>query len=128
MKLLLDTNVFIRMMTDETLLSPISKAAIADQNNEVWVSAVSAWEIAIKMAIGKIRLSDPIEFFISDGMRKAKAVELPIRAAHAVRVAALPLHHNDPFDRLLIAQAQVESLTIVTSDRQFAAYGISVVW
>jgi PIN domain nuclease of toxin-antitoxin system len=128
MKLLLDTNIFLRMMTDETLLSPTSKAAIADQNNEVWVSAVCAWEIAIKIAIGKIRLSDPIELFMSDGMRNAKAFELPIRTAHAVRVASLPLHHHDPFDRLLLAQAQVESLTIVTSDRQFSAYGVPVVW
>ncbi|HEY8749913.1 MAG TPA: type II toxin-antitoxin system VapC family toxin [Tepidisphaeraceae bacterium] len=128
MRLLLDTNVFLRMMTDETLLSPVAKAALADRGNELWVSAVSAWEIAIKTAIGKIRLSDPIELFISDGMRKAKAIELPIRAAHAVRVAALPLHHNDPFDRLLLAQAQVESLTIVTSDRQFAPYGLPIIW
>jgi PIN domain nuclease of toxin-antitoxin system len=128
MRLLLDTNIFLRMMTDETLLSPAAKAAIADGNNEVWVSAVCAWEIAIKMAIGKIQLSDPIELFMSDGMRKAKAIELPIRVAHATRVAALAMHHHDPFDRLLLAQAQVESLTIVTSDRQFAAYGMPVIW
>jgi PIN domain nuclease of toxin-antitoxin system len=128
MKLLLDTNIFLRMMTDETLLSPAAKAAITDRNNEVWVSAVSAWEISIKIAIGKISLSDPIELFMSNGMRNAKAMELPIRVTHAVRVASLPLHHHDPFDRLLLAQAQVESLTIVTSDRQFAAYGLPVVW
>lgn len=128
MKLLLDTNVFLRMMTDETLLSPAAKAAIADRNNEVWVSAVCAWEIAIKIAIGKVRLSDPVGLFMTDGMRKAKAIELPIRLAHAIRVASLPLHHRDPFDRILLAQAQVESLTIVTSDRQFAAYGLPVVW
>ena len=128
MRLLLDTNIFLRMMTDETLLSPTAKAAIADRNNEVWVGAVCAWKIAIKMALGKIHLSDPIELFMNDGMRKAKAMELPIRVAHAIRVASLPMHHHDPFDRLILAQAQVESLTIVTSDRQFAAYGISVVW
>ena len=128
MKLLLDTNTFIRMMTDESLLSPVAKAAIADHNNEVWVSATCAWEIAIKMAIGKIRLLDPVEYFMSEGIRKANAVELPIRIAHAVRVASLPLHHRDPFDRLLLAQAQVESMSIVTSDRQFAAYGLPVVW
>jgi PIN domain nuclease of toxin-antitoxin system len=128
MKLLLDTNIFLRMMTDEALLSPIARAAIADRNNELWISPVCAWEIAIKIAIGKIRLSDPLELFMSDGMRKAKAIELPIRTAHAVRVASLPLHHRDPFDRLLLAQAQVESLTIVTTDRQLAAYGLPVIW
>ena len=128
MRLLLDTSTFLRMMTDDTLLSPAARVAIADRNNEVWVSAVCAWEIAIKAAIGKIQLTDPIEFFMSDGLRKAKASELPIRMAHAVCVAALPLHHRDPFDRLLLAQAQVESLTIVTSDRQFAAYGLPLVW
>jgi PIN domain nuclease of toxin-antitoxin system len=128
MKLLLDTNIFIRMMTDETLLSPAARAAIADRNNEVWVSAICAWEIAIKLAIGKIRLLDPIEVFITEGMRKAKAVELPIRAAHGIRVASLPMHHNDPFDRLLVAQAQVESLLIVTADQKIAAYGFPVIW
>ncbi|MGA2582873.1 MAG: type II toxin-antitoxin system VapC family toxin [Tepidisphaeraceae bacterium] len=128
MKLLLDTSIFLRMMTDETLLSPPAKAAIADRNNEVWVSAVCAWEIAIKIAIGRIRLSDPVEVFMSEGMRKAKAMELPIRTIHAVRVASLPLHHRDPFDRLLLAQAEVESLTIVTSDLQFGPYGLPIVW
>jgi PIN domain nuclease of toxin-antitoxin system len=128
MKLLLDTNIFLRMMTDESLLSRTAKAAIADRNNEVFVSAVCAWEIAIKIAIGKIRLSDPIELFMSEGIRKAKAAELPIRIAHTVRVASLPMHHRDPFDRLLLAQAQVESLTIVTSDQQRAAYGLPMVW
>jgi PIN domain nuclease of toxin-antitoxin system len=128
MRLLLDTNIFLRMMTDETLLSRTAINAIVDRNNEIYVSAVCAWEIAIKMAIGKIRLSDPIELFVSEGMRNAKAIELPIRAAHAVRVASLPLHHRDPFDRLLLAQAMVESLTIVTSDRQLAAYGLPIVW
>ncbi len=128
MNLLLDTSIFLRMMTDESLLSPTAKAAIADRNNEVWVSAVCAWEIAIKMAIGKIPLSDPIELFVDEGMRKAKAIELPVRFSHAVRVASLPPHHRDPFDRLLLAQAQVESLTIVTSDRQFAANGLPLVW
>src|ERR1700691_433257 len=117
MKLLLDTNIFLRMMTDETWLSPTAKTAIADLNNEILVSAVCAWEIAIKIGIGKLRHSMPVELFMSDGMHKAKAVELPIRVAHAVRVASLPLHHHDPFDRILLAQADVESLTIITSDR-----------
>ena len=128
MRLLLDTNIFLRMMLDETLLTPTAKAAIADHNNEVYVSAVCAWEIAIKMAIGKLRLADPIEFFMSEGMRNAKAIELPIRTVHTVRVASFPLYHRDPFDRLLMAQALVESLTIVTSDRQFASYGLPIVW
>jgi PIN domain nuclease of toxin-antitoxin system len=75
MRLLLDTNIFLRMMTDESLLSPAAKAAIGDRNNEVWVSAVCAWEIAIKIAIGKLRLSDPVELFMTEGMRAAKARE-----------------------------------------------------
>jgi PIN domain nuclease of toxin-antitoxin system len=128
MKLLLDTNVFLRMMTDESLLSPTAKAAVADRDNELWVGAVCAWEIAIKMSIGKIRLSDPLALFMSEGIRKAQAIELPIRVAHAIRVASLPPHHRDPFDRLLVAQGEVESLTIVTSDHQFAAYGLPTVW
>jgi PIN domain nuclease of toxin-antitoxin system len=127
MRLLLDTNIFLRMMTNENLLSLAAKTAIADRQNEVFVSAVCAWEIAIKVAIGKITLADPLEFFMIEGMRKAKATELPIRTAHTIRVASLPLHHNDPFDRLLLAQAQYESLTIVTADRQFEPYGLPVI-
>jgi PIN domain nuclease of toxin-antitoxin system len=128
MRLLLDTNVFLRMMTEEKLLSPAAKAAIADPNNEVWVSSVSAWEIGIKIAIGRIHLLDPLDFFMSDGLHKARATELPIRIAHAIQVASMPLHHRDPFDRLLLAQAQIESLTIVTSDREFRAYGVPLIW
>jgi PIN domain nuclease of toxin-antitoxin system len=65
---------------------------------------------------------------MSEGIRKANAIELPIRISHAVRVASLPLHHRDPFDRLLLAQAEVECMSIVTSDRAFSAYGIPVIW
>jgi PIN domain nuclease of toxin-antitoxin system len=110
------------------LLSPTAKTAIADPNNEVYVSAICAWEIAIKMTIGKIQLADPLDFFMSEGMRNARAVELRIRSSHAVRVASLPLHHRDPFDRLLIAQAATESLAIVSSDHQFKPYGLPVIW
>jgi PIN domain nuclease of toxin-antitoxin system len=128
MRLLLDTNVFLRMMMDDSLLSRTAKTAIADRSNEIYVSAICAWEIAIKLGIGKIQLSDPIDLFMSQGMRNAKAIELPVRTAHAIRAASLPLHHRDPFDRLLLAQAAVESLSIVTSDRQFESYGIPVIW
>jgi PIN domain nuclease of toxin-antitoxin system len=128
MNLLIDTHVFLWMMTDRGRLSPTALSALSDAANTRWVSAVVAWKIAIKVSIKKLDLKDPLPFFISDGIRQAKAVELPITANHAVAVAELPHHHTDPFDRLLVAQARVESLSLVTADQKIAMYGAPIVW
>jgi PIN domain nuclease of toxin-antitoxin system len=90
----------------------------------VFVSAASAWEIAIKSALGRVRLPRPF----SEGVEESGFVELPIAFSHADAVELLPPHHSDPFDRMLIAQAKVERLVLVTHDRNFEMYGHPIVW
>ena len=93
-----------------------------DRANELFLSVVSAWEIGIKSSIGKLRLSIGIQ----EGIRNLDLSLVPVTLPHALRVADLPLHHRDPFDRLLIAQAMVEDLTVLTSDAVFSRYGVAV--
>jgi PIN domain nuclease of toxin-antitoxin system len=121
--LLLDTHVFLWWIGDSPELSGAARAAIADPASLVHVSAVSAWEISIKRALGRIDLRDE-EF--AYGMRESGFTELPVTAEHGLAAGALPPHHRDPFDRMLIAQAKSEGLTLVTRDREIAAYDISV--
>jgi PIN domain nuclease of toxin-antitoxin system len=96
--------------------------AVEDLDNEVIVSVASVWEAAIKIKAGRLTLPAPLE----DAVTTSQYRQLEIKTLHALAAASLPLHHADPFDRMLIAQAQVESLTIVTRDRRFAAYGVAV--
>jgi PIN domain nuclease of toxin-antitoxin system len=100
--------------------------AMADPDNEILLSAASSWEIALKYSLGKIPLPLPPEKYVPSRMAKSGTRGLPIEHAHALRVATLPLHHRDPFDRLLVAQAQVERLTMVTVDRQLEPYDIKI--
>jgi len=116
--LLLDTRAFLWWNNDDSALGPVARAAIADSDNVVFVSAASAWEIATKRADGKVDAPGDIADWVSrDGF-----IELAIDIAHAVRSAELPWHHRDPFDRLLVAQAQLEDLTLVTNDPEVAKY------
>ena len=119
MNLLLDTHIFIWWRTNDPRLGASARAQIG-RANEVYVSVVSAWETAIKTAIGKIRLSEKFEA----GVEASGFLKLAVQFPHAERVATLPLHHHDPFDRMLIAQAEIEGLAIVSDDRWFAAYDI----
>ena len=123
MNLLLDTHVFIWWRTkDAQLGAPVSDAIAA--TDIVFVSAASAWEVAIKQSLGRLRLPDRFEHGVEDsGFQK-----LPIHFAHAERVASLPLHHADPFDRMLVAQAQIENLTLISHDRWFERYDVEVLW
>ena len=121
MRLLLDTHAVLWWFADSPALSPAAKQAVAS-SAEVWVSAASVWEIAIKRALGKLEAPDDVAGAMEDsGFRP-----LPIVVPHAVVAGALPRHHDDPFDRMLVAQAQVEGLTIVTSDRRIPQYGVAV--
>jgi PIN domain nuclease of toxin-antitoxin system len=120
MRLLLDTHVLI-WWDEGAALSPRSRLAIAEAT-EVYVSAASAWEIAIKSSIGRIRTTRSVTQAAAD----SGFAELPVSLAHAERVAKLPLHHRDPFDRILVAQALTEHLTLVTRDRAFAKYRIAL--
>lgn len=126
MRLLLDTHVFLWWQTDDASLKPSVRERIADAS-EVYVSAVVAWEIVIKQAIGKLEGIQG-ERTIESAITGLGFTELPIRVAHAERVATLPQHHKDPFDRILVAQALCEDLILVSHDRKLEPYGVPTLW
>ncbi len=121
MRLLLDTHVFVWWAAKDRRLRDEARAAIAAPDSDVAVSAASAWEIAIKRTAGKLKAPRDIEAQIA----RHRLSALPISVAHALRAGELPLHHRDPFDRMLVAQAQLEGLTIVTRDPNIALYGVA---
>lgn len=123
MRVLLDTHVLLWWFNEPELLNDEALDVIADDRNVVYVSAATVWEAGIKQALGKLRGADDLPTRI----REQGLDELPIELEHASRAAGLPGHHNDPFDRMLIAQAQSEGLTLVTRDDRLRAYGIPVV-
>jgi len=128
MRLLLDTHVFLWWVEGAADLSRKATRAIADPRNECFVSVASCWEMAIKLSLGKLRLDAPLEQFVPEQMAANQFRLLPIDFRHATGVAGLPFHHRDPFDRLLIAQASSESMSIVSADRAFRRYGVRQVW
>lgn len=123
MKLLLDTHVVLWWQVDDRRLKAKARAAIATADL-VWVSAVSGWEASIKTALGRVRLDESFPLMV----RTNEFTELPITLAHTERFAAVAAHHPDPFDRMLVAQAQIEDAILVTHDRAFEPYGIPVIW
>lgn len=127
MKLLLDTHVFLWWLADDARLSPTLRRAIADPDNSCAISAASSWEIAIKLSVGRLKLDLEAAADLAELPRLCGFDELAITHRHAGHVRTLPFHHNDPFDRLLIAQAQTEGLTIATVDPVFASYAVAVV-
>ena len=129
MKLLLDTQCWLWWFAQPERLSEEAIAHIANETNELWFSVASVWEMSIKVAIGKLPLPEPIDSYISTRMVQLGTRTLEITATHALRAAALPLHHRDPFDRMLIAQAQLENMTLVSADLMFRQYSdISLLW
>jgi len=125
--LLLDTRAFIWFATGDTQLGEAAAAAIVDPDHDVLLSAASVWEMAIKASLGKLELAAPLHAIVA-AARERRIATLPITPAHALRVEALPFHHRDPFDRLLIAQALEEQLTLVTRDEAFRHYEVPVLW
>jgi len=124
MKVLLDTHAFLWWLGDDPKLSPAAREAIRNPDALVHVSAASIWEIAIKVTLGRLDVQD------SDCAAEIEAngfVELAITARHAQTAGALPRHHDDPFDRMLIAQAQLENLVLITHDRRLRRYGTPIV-
>jgi PIN domain nuclease of toxin-antitoxin system len=119
LKLLLDTQCWLWWFAQPEQLSETVIDQIADETNEVWLSVASVWEIGIKFAIGKLPLPEPPETYFPSRMKQLGAGSLEITAAHALQAAALPPHHKDPFDRMLIAQAQIEEMVLVSSDTVF---------
>jgi len=125
MRCLLDTHALIWALSEAKKLPKNVRSMVEDPENEIFVSAASAWEIAIKSALGKI------EFPLVDLGRAAAAaglVELPVCLRHAVAVRDLPMHHRDPFDRILVVQALQENLYLVTHDPVLASYGVRTMW
>ncbi|MGB8909760.1 MAG: type II toxin-antitoxin system VapC family toxin [Candidatus Cybelea sp.] len=127
MKFLLDTQVFLRMFLNQRKISSKLWASLRDSDNELYLSAASAWEIAIKVRIGKMKLPSNPALYVPRRARESSILSLAITEEHALAVAELPMEHTDPFDRILIAQAQLESLTIVTSDPAFEKYDVKCV-
>jgi PIN domain nuclease of toxin-antitoxin system len=123
MKLLLDTHVVLWWQRDDRRLKREARRAIATAD-VVWVSAVSGWEVAIKMGLGRLQLAEPFSALL----KVDDFTELPLTVAHSEQLSLLPLHHPDPFDRMIAAQALVERATIVTHDRQLEPYGAQVLW
>lgn len=128
MRLLLDTHALLWWQTDDARLSAAARTAIADASNEIFVSAASAWEIATKARLGKLdsvpeAATRHAELLSADGF-----VPLPIDLRHALRAGGYPQPNRDPFDRMLAAQSEIESLALVTLDPVFAAFGTRTVW
>lgn len=125
MQLLIDTHILIWFLEGNNLLSKPRRQIIADSNNNVFVSIASLWEIAIKISIGKLTLNKPLADVIKQiGIENIEI--LPISPEHTLQVSVLPFHHRDPFDRIIIAQAQVENLPIMTDDGEFGNYRIKI--
>ena len=128
MTALLDTHAFLWWVTDFDRLPAQVRDIIAAPDNEIFLSVVSVWEIAIKARLGKIRLPNHAKEFLLAHTASNDFRSLPVERRHAVNLVDLPLHHRDPFDRMLISQSQVEQLPILTGDRSFAGYQVQVIW
>jgi PIN domain nuclease of toxin-antitoxin system len=128
MRLLLDTHVFLWWVGNSKELSVAAREAISDTGNECFVSLASCWELSIKCSLGKLRLSQSIEQFIPEQMAANGFRLLPIEFMHISLIENMQFHHRDPFDRLLIAQAKAEKLTVVTADSAFALYNVNRLW
>ncbi len=126
--ILLDSHAFLWFVWDDPLLSPAAKQQIEDPANHKWVSVASCWEITIKAGLGKLRLGEPATTFLPRELATNHFSLLRIELAHVTLVEALPPHHKDPFDRLLIAQALIEKRPLVSADAVFDQYGVTRLW
>jgi PIN domain nuclease of toxin-antitoxin system len=125
-RLLLDTHILLWAALDPDRISAECRVAIEDGSNDVYASAVSAWEIAIKQSLGKLELDRPAERWLPRALERTGIEALPVDLAAALRVRALPWHHRDPFDRLIVAHALEAGLTVATRDPLFGKYGVPV--
>lgn len=124
MKILLDTHVFLWFLEGNHKLSLPARKAIEERSNAVFFSAVSYWEICIKISLGKLRLAGNWQTTLKEQLAENSITWLSIKAEHMEEIIELPWHHRDPFDRLLIAQAVIESCTLCTTDRAFTSYPV----
>ena len=129
MKVLLDTHAFLWWVSDDRQLSRRARRIIGDGSNEVFFSAVSGWEIAIKVRLGRLRIdADDPEAFVAQQVSANNLGILPIHLSHALRTYSLPDHHRDPFDRLLVAQSTIEAIPLLSADRRLSEYRVRVIW
>jgi PIN domain nuclease of toxin-antitoxin system len=128
MRILLDTHVLLWWLLDEEVISPKARAAIAEDVNEIFVSAATAWEVATKYKIGKLPTAAELIANLERAILDEGFAGLPVSLRHGELAGGLPLHHKDPFDRMLIAQALAESLTRVSNERLFDRYGVTRLW
>lgn len=128
MNYLLDTHAFIWLDGPFNKLSPAVQNAITDPNNTIYLSLVSLWEMQIKFQAGKLKLRSPLIDILSDQQKNNQIQLLPITLTHILELNNLPDNHRDPFDRLLIAQAKAEGISLITDDPQIAKYPITVFW
>jgi len=124
-RLLLDTYTLLWWLADDEQLSAKARKAIADPDNAIFVSATSGWEISLNRSLGRVEV--PFEALV-EAINECGFDMLPVSLQHGLIAGALPAHHHDPFDRMLVAQCQAEGLRLVSSDRQLAAYGIDLLW
>ena len=124
---LLDTQCWLWLQTSPKKISTSILAKLQDPNRALFLSAASTWEIAITYALGKLPLPESPEHYVPNRMMRNGVKALPVECHHTLQVANLPPHHKDPFDRLLVAQSQLEEMTLLTSDAVFAAYEIDMI-
>lgn len=128
MRLLLDTHALLWALEDAPRLSARARSLLSVPQDAILVSHASAWEMAIKQSLGKLSLAEPVTRLMADRLRPLGIALLPISMDHIGLVESLPLHHRDPSDRMLAAQALVEGLTVVSGDGAFDTYGVARVW
>ncbi len=128
MKLLLDSHAFIWWSSEPEKLSPLARACCEDANNILILSVASVWEMQIKLRLGKLQLVAPLQTLIQNQQRNNDLQILRVELEHALALDTLPLHHKDPFDRMLIAQANAEELFVMSKDEIFKAYSVKLLW
>jgi PIN domain nuclease of toxin-antitoxin system len=128
MRFLIDTHCFLWTLNAPASLRPSAAELFANEDSTVFFSVVSGLEIAIKAACGKLQLPDAVDAYVSSRIEMLRMIALPVYLTHALQVAELPPIHKDPFDRLLIAQAQIERLPLMTADAAIAAYDVELIW
>jgi PIN domain nuclease of toxin-antitoxin system len=128
MKLLLDTHSFLWFISGDSNLRGTARSLIEEPTNDLFLSAASIWEMAIKIGLGKLKIGEPFEKLIPEQLRLNAIDILNIEIEHTSALIALPFHHRDPFDRLLIAQSLVEKLPLISIDSAFDPYGVTRYW
>ena len=128
MRVLIDSHVLIWYVDQDNLLSPASHAAISDPTNDLLLSAGSIWEIGIKVGLGKLILTEPFKPWMNQAISDLDVTVVPLTVEYVDVQSNLPRHHGDPFDRLIVAQAIIEQVSIISADANLDAYGITRIW